>query len=468
MKRLKILFISVVFGTLFVSQMSGNVALKSPSTIKATLDGNLAITTESKKAAGVPASYSSSVSTIKSVNGLDFSSNDAFQTNAAVFVLQIAVKAYNNLLLEKNLRDYQQSDHETRITASEKAISTLNGTSSTEGSVAHTVAAEIAKVVAGADESYDTLKEIADWISTHSQSAAAMNSAISANTSSISSLQSGKNDKIYITDSSAALSDSSTVTTFSGASNPTSATRWTLSTLWTYIKDKISSVLGLTSSKYSGVAAKATQLETTRTINGTNFNGTAIITTANWGTARNISIADSDAGNTGAAVSVNGSAAVTLKLPSTIKATLNGNASTATSAIKATQDASGNVIASTYIKNLSVSGTTITYTKGDNKTGTITTHDTTYTAGSNISIDSSNQISAVLPAIKVDSTGNILNQSDEKMTANYVDLGNPATVVSNASTLPNTAGMYLVYKDGYIPKVAIVKYSSDEGKYSFV
>ena len=77
-------------------------------------------------------------------------------------------------------------------------------------------------------------------------------------------------------------------------------------------------------------ATTATKLTTARTINGTSFDGTANITTANWGTARNISIADSDSANTGSAVSVNGSAAVTLKLPATIKATLNGNAASAT------------------------------------------------------------------------------------------------------------------------------------------
>lgn len=76
--------------------------------------------------------------------------------------------------------------------------------------------------------------------------------------------------------------------------------------------------------------ASATKLQTARTINGTSFDGTANITTTNWGTARNIYIADSSATNTGAAVSVNGSAAATLKLPATIKASLTGNATTAT------------------------------------------------------------------------------------------------------------------------------------------
>lgn len=47
-----------------------------------------------------------------------------------------------------------------------------------------------------------------------------------------------------------------------------------------------------------------------------------------WTTARNISISDSDGTNTGTAVSVDGSAAVTLKLPATIKADITGDAAT--------------------------------------------------------------------------------------------------------------------------------------------
>ena len=123
----------------------------------------------------------------------------------------------------------------------------------------------------------------------------------------------------------------------------------------------------------TGNAATATKLQTARTINGTSFNGTANITTANWGTARNISISDDDATNTGDVVSVNGSKNVTLKLPATIKASLSGNASTAS---KATSDSLGQNIADTYIKSLSVSGRTITITKGDGGKSTITTQDT--------------------------------------------------------------------------------------------
>ena len=53
---------------------------------------------------------------------------------------------------------------------------------------------------------------------------------------------------------------------------------------------KITTVSG---SHYSGNAASATKLQTARSINGTNFNGSGNITTANWGTARNLQIGNS-------------------------------------------------------------------------------------------------------------------------------------------------------------------------------
>lgn len=70
----------------------------------------------------------------------------------------------------------------------------------------------------------------------------------------------------------------------------------------------------------AGNAGTATTLETSRNINGTSFNGSSAITTDKWGKARNIQIEDSDGSNISVAVSVDGSGAVTLKLPSIIKA----------------------------------------------------------------------------------------------------------------------------------------------------
>ena len=117
-----------------------------------------------------------------------------------------------------------------------------------------------------------------------------------------------------------------------------------------------------TSESCSGNANSATTLQNTRKINGTNFNGSADITTNNWGASRNIGIVNSDGSGTAIPVSINGSNNINLKLPSTIKANLEGNASTANTAISAgsaTSDGNGNVIASTY---LPLSGGTLTKT----------------------------------------------------------------------------------------------------------
>ena len=78
---------------------------------------------------------------------------------------------------------------EAKASANETAIGVLNGDENTEGSVKKTVADGIAKIVADAPESLDTLKEISDWISSHADDAAAMNSSIQTNSSAITALQ---------------------------------------------------------------------------------------------------------------------------------------------------------------------------------------------------------------------------------------------------------------------------------------
>ena len=60
----------------------------------------------------------------------------------------------------KTYADGLNTAMDARMTAAEGAITVLNGNASTVGSVAY----QIAQIVAGADASFDTLKEIADWI----------------------------------------------------------------------------------------------------------------------------------------------------------------------------------------------------------------------------------------------------------------------------------------------------------------
>lgn len=61
-----------------------------------------------------------------------------------------------------------------RVADAEAAISTLNADKSTAGSVDNKVAAAIAAIVASAPEDFDTLKEIADWITNDTTGAAKM------------------------------------------------------------------------------------------------------------------------------------------------------------------------------------------------------------------------------------------------------------------------------------------------------
>lgn len=76
-----------------------------------------------------------------------------------------------------------------RLDTVEGAITTLNGNEQTEGSVKKQVADAIAAIVANSPEDFDTLKEISDWISTHADSAADMNSDIQANATAINALE---------------------------------------------------------------------------------------------------------------------------------------------------------------------------------------------------------------------------------------------------------------------------------------
>ena len=89
--------------------------------------------------------------------------------------------------------------------------------------------------------------------------------------------------------------DSDKITFYSSQSFVSSITAVATSSLYSY------------SSACSGNANTATTLKTARTINGTSFNGSANITTANWGTARTLTI-----GNKGKSVNGSGNVSWTL------------------------------------------------------------------------------------------------------------------------------------------------------------
>ena len=99
---------------------------------------------------------------------------------------------YDSLIKAKIATDIKASEYDdsalkTKVTANETAIGILNGEG--EGSVKKQVNDAVAKIVSDAPEAYDTLKEISDWISSHADSASAMNSQINTNKTDISALK---------------------------------------------------------------------------------------------------------------------------------------------------------------------------------------------------------------------------------------------------------------------------------------
>lgn len=89
-------------------------------------------------------------------------------------------------LIDSNMQN-NDTNLKALIKENSDAIAILNGTG--EGSVTKQVADAITAIVAGADESLDTLKEIADWITEHAESASAMNSQIITNKTDIAELE---------------------------------------------------------------------------------------------------------------------------------------------------------------------------------------------------------------------------------------------------------------------------------------
>ena len=96
----------------------------------------------------------------------------------------------------------EETDRKVAVAALQSLIDILNSDSNVDGSVKKTVANAIARVVAGAPEDLDTLKEIADYIASDKTGAAELAAAISAlktltagHTKSIEDLGKAKADK---------------------------------------------------------------------------------------------------------------------------------------------------------------------------------------------------------------------------------------------------------------------------------
>lgn len=95
---------------------------------------------------------------------------------------RLTTETTNRIDADNNLQS-QVDSLDSRQTETESIITTLTGTG--EGSIKKSISDKIAEVVSDAPEAFDTLKEIADWINTHEDSAAAMNTAIQTNAANI-------------------------------------------------------------------------------------------------------------------------------------------------------------------------------------------------------------------------------------------------------------------------------------------
>lgn len=130
-------------------------------------------------------------------------------------------------------------------------------------------------------------------------------------------------------------------------------------------------------------------------------------------------------------------------------ASCTGNSATAT---KATQDSAGQQINTTYIKGLSVSGKTITYTKGDGTTGTITTRDTntTYSAGTGISLSGTTFSNSGVRSVATGTSNGTISVNTGGTTANVAvkGLGSAAYTASTAYAAASHTHSYLPLSGG--------------------
>lgn len=80
--------------------------------------------------------------------------------------------------------------NEAKIKENTDKMATKEELDNTVASIREQISTEISDIIADAPESFNTLKEISDWISTHEGSAATMNSSIAANTKAIEEINS--------------------------------------------------------------------------------------------------------------------------------------------------------------------------------------------------------------------------------------------------------------------------------------
>jgi hypothetical protein len=193
---------------------------------------------------------------------------------------------------------------------------------------------------------------------------------------------------------------------------------WSLAEIGAYAASNPSGYI-TSSASISGNAATATALQTTRSINGTNFNGTANITTANWGTARTLTI-----GSTGK--SVNGSGNVSWSLAEIGALPLSGGTIT------------GNLVTSGANINIS-QGNYITFYGGNTTFHSIVSRDNAGTIADDLRLNSYGAF-----YVNLDSNNNNTSDADFMIGRHGNDAGTISElfrVNGETGLITNSAGM---------------------------
>lgn len=141
-----------------------------------------------------------------------------------------------------------------------------------------------------------------------------------------------------------------------------------------------------------------------------------------------------------------------------------GSSSAGGSATKAISDSAGQQINTTYIKGLSVSGKTVTYTKGDGTTGTITTQDTTYSAGNGISLSGTTFSNSGVRSVTAGSSANQIKVNTNG-TESTITVNNVASATSATKATQDSAGQQIntTYIKGLSVSGKVITYTKGDG-----
>lgn len=144
---------------------------------------------------------------------------------------------------------------------------------------------------------------------------------------------------------------------------------------------------------------------------------------------------------------------------------------------KALADGQGQNIANTYIKSLAVSGKTITYTKGDGATGTITTQDTVYTGENGVTVSGTKISNSGVRSIATGTANGTISVNTNGTAANVAVKGlgslayksslSASDVGALASTLKGAAnGVAELDSSGKVPTAQLPSYVDDVLEYT--